>query len=588
MNNIRLFLGGILVLFAGGCAALREERMVAVSPVKSLTPDSTSVVHVDVDVRVPRKAFSGRSRLIIVPHLMRNDSIVSVCRALVLDAPIYSKKLERRTTVYGYVDPLAANARKIDNRDEIVVPYVESVSVPDTLDGGRIVAIVTTDGCGECTAMDTVDMAYITNVPTLLDPKKSWQLNWIEPEFVVRPKVMQGKGEALLQFLINRHDINLNLGDNREEMNKMLSVLENIVSDSLATLNDLSIYGMASADGSYAFNTTLAENRAASAKRWLVSRLRLSVAQARMIRVGSRPEGWMPVLEAMRKDGHADTSKVQAILEKYRAENDDVAERYIRRLACWRDIRENYLQGDRKVEYEYTYTLKSFTTDEELLDMYGKRPDAFNEDELLRVAVLKASAAEKQEVYRTILHYFPNSQIAANNLAVLLLREGKTEEAEVVINSLENYSPEVINTKAAIYVYRNDYEKAIELLETNVELPEARYNLGLLMARVRNLKEAYALMADYEDTNAAIVALSVNRNEEASKIMEACPDVTPRAEYVRALISARLSEGDVMMMHLVRSVVESYFRQRAATEADFVPYRNRQDFINLIGEGRDE
>ena len=33
---------------------------------------------------------------------------------------------------------------------------------------------------------------------------------------------MEGRGEALLQFVINRYDINLSLGDNRNEMNRML------------------------------------------------------------------------------------------------------------------------------------------------------------------------------------------------------------------------------------------------------------------------------------------------------------------------------------------------------------------------------
>ena len=63
----------------------------------------------------------------------------------------------------------------------------------------------------------------------------------------------------------------------------------------------------------------------------------------------------------------------RAILERYPADgnNDDVQEREIRRLSCWERIRTNYLQRDRKVEYRYTYTLKSFTSDKELLRMYA-------------------------------------------------------------------------------------------------------------------------------------------------------------------------------------------------------------------------
>ena len=56
-------------------------------------------------------------------------------------------------------------------------------------------------------------------------------------------------------------------------MEQMLSTLLGVVSDTLITLNRLDIYGMASADGSYAFNTTLARNRALAAKEGLVGPL---------------------------------------------------------------------------------------------------------------------------------------------------------------------------------------------------------------------------------------------------------------------------------------------------------------------------
>lgn len=576
-----ILLGLIPMAVATGAVPDRSKK-VTVNPVETLTPDSTSSVNVDVMINVPARAFSSRSRLIIVPQLISNDTMVSECRAMVLDAPIYSKKMERRVKLEGYVDTLAENSGRVNNRENQSIPYIERVSVPENIDGGRIIAVLSTDGCGECEVTDTVDMAYIANLPTLIEPKKSLQLNWIEPEFVIRPKVLKGKGEALLQFVINRYDINLSLGNNESEMNGMLSTLQKITSDSLAVLNSVSIYGMASADGSFAFNTKLSENRAKSAKNWLIKQLNLSNEVYSQFSVGSRPEGWLPVLEAMRADGHKDTVKVKEILSKYNAENDDVAERYIRKLSCWPDIRSKYLQKDRKVEYEYTYTIKSFTTDEELLDMYGKRPDAFNEEELLRVSTLKKTPEEKKEVYRTILHYFPQSHIAANNLAVLLLREDKADEAEAVLNSLNDYTPEAINTKAAVYVYKNDYEKAIELLESTEDLPEAKYNLGLLKASMHQLNEAYSLLKDYEDTNAAIVALSVNRNEEAMKMMNSNSDVTPRAEYVRGLIFARHNDMNSMLEHLKNAVVEELLKKRAQTEADFVPYKENVDFINLV------
>ena len=67
--------------------------------------------------------------------------------------------------------------------------------------------------------------------------------------------------------------------------------------------------------------------------------------------------------------------------------------------------------------------------------MYRKRPDAFNDEELLRVATLAATDEERKRVYRMIVKRFPQSVIAVNNLAVLCLREGKEEEAVEVLKS---------------------------------------------------------------------------------------------------------------------------------------------------------
>ena len=575
-------------MLLAGCATVKTDRQVYVSPVRTLTPDSTSSVQVDVTVHVPEKAFSRRSRLIVVPQLMQHDRMLAELTPVVLDAPIYQKKMERRKELEDYRDPYAPWAQGVERNRAYDLVYRERVFVPDSISAGQIVAVLSADGCGSCGVVDTVDVAYISNLPNLIEPKKSLQLNWIEPEFVIRPKVMKGRGEALLQFVINLYDINLTLGQNREEMNRMLGTLQGIVNDTLATLNSVSIYGMASADGPFAFNTTLSRNRAQAARRWLEQQLQIDLEQQVAFSIGSRPEGWMPVLQAMRADRHPDTLLVQQILEKYPGENDDPAEYRIRRLACWPDIRARYLQKDRKVEYEYTYTVRNFTSDAELLDMYGKRPDAFNEEELLRVSTLKTSPEEKMEVYRTLLHYFPQSQVAANNLAVLLLRQNKPDEAEAVLRSLDEYSPEMLNTRAAIYVYRNQYEKAIELLDTHVDLPEARYNLGLLKAARRQLDEAYRLLHTYNDVNAAVVALSMGRNDEARRMLEPCNDTTPRAHSVRALTDARQQHTDRLMDHLARAVEEERFRLRARTEADFMPYPTDPRFIRLTSEKKEE
>ena len=571
---------GAMVL--GGCATHRGGKHISVEPgVQMLTLDSSRKAELDATFNVPARYFSKRSRLYISPALYSGDSLVKKYEEVVLDAPVFVKKAERAAVLEGKEDSLAGKAKAVDNRKACTIPYHQAILLPEGVESGEVMAHVSTDGCGVCNGIDTLHLAGLDNPASLID-MDDWKLDWIEPVFEIKPKIRSGKGVARLQFIINRYDIRPELGNNAAELDSMLAKLKPVLSDSLASLEYVKITGVASADGSLRINTPLARNRANSAMQWLIGKLDIPASVQQLFSVTSRPEGWLPVLEAMRAAGDSDTTAVARILEKYADRNDDVQEYYIRRLGCWGRIRDNYLQKDRNVEYVYSYQIRSFTTDEELLDMYGKRPDAFSEDELLRVSTLKETDAEKMEVYRTILHYFPQSQVAANNLAVLLLREGKKEEAREVFESVEGYSKETLKTRAALYVYRNEYEKAVELLEMNVEDPEARYNLGLVKAQMRQLDEAYELLAPFKDVNSAIMALSVNRNEEAGIIMEAVRSESPQCEYVRAMVSARLGEDADALEHIANAAEDAALRERAKIEYDFKPYRNCVEFRAAI------
>lgn len=576
--------GIVLLSLLAGCASGRhsQNRMSVLPDSCVLVPDTSGYVHLDMAFQLPEHYLSKRNRLIVVPQLLINGEVREELVPIVADASIYDKKLTRKQVIEGYRDMYDIRRMKVsDVSERISIPYQSSFAVPDDMETGFVRAVISKDGCGECTGIDTIDIAYLSNPLSLVDVKKGMNLVWVEPEFVIRPKIREGRGEARLQFLINRYDINLDLGNNRKEMENMTQTLRPIFADTLAQLRDFLISGMASADGGYAFNTTLARNRAASARDWVIKTLNIRPEIQKLIKIGSRPEGWWPVYEAMVADGHPDSLAVKQILTRYTDGNDDIQERYIRRLPCWNDIKNNYLQKDRKVEYVYSYTLRSFTTDKELLDMYTKRPDAFNEDELLRVASLMEEDSRKKEVYHTLMTYFPQSQVAANNLAVLYLRDGEEEKARYTLERLENYSPEAINTLAAGYVYAGNYERAVELLQ-EVDLPQARYNLGLLKARQRKLNEAYRLLKGFRDVNVALVALSVARNAEAKEIMDNIKDESHLAEYVRALIDARMGNHSDFYRHIRKACEQESLRTRAAGEPDFIGYRGEAAFRKIV------
>ena len=586
-SNIPLYIvaGTAAAALLCGCAARRAATPLTVSPQAAvLSSDSANRVDMDLTIHVPQGYLARRARMVITPQLMVNDTVADEYRPLVVDAPIYDKKRTRRETLEDdFRDPYADVRRTQANRREVFdLAYRQTVTLPQGVAVARIRAVVSEDGCGQCTGIDTIDLAAISNPITLMpEPREALHVAWMDPEFVIRPKVRSGRGEARLQFAINRYDIRLDMGRNRAELDSMVATLQPVLTDSLATINSIEINGMASADGSFATNTALARNRANAAMQWLVARLKVPAAVRRLIKVGSKPEGWEPVLAAMTADGHPDSLAVKHILETYTEGNDDVQEYYIRRLPCWGDIRQKYLQKDRRVEYIYTYTLRSFTDDAELLAMYRTRPDAFNEDELLRVASLAQTDGQRMEVYRTIQHYFPQSQVAANNLASLYLRQDREDEARRVLATPDKLDPEVLNTLAATYIYDGNYQRAIELLH-DVDLPQARYNRGLVMAKLRRIDEAYELLAPYKDLNSAIAALSTGHNDEARQVLDALEDHSPLAQYVRCLAAARLGDEATFFRCLPDACKGQRLRERAKQEPDFDAYRADSRFKSAV------
>ena len=152
----------------------------------------------DVTFHVPGNYISRRSRLVVVPQLTVGDSLLSEYQPIAIYSPIYSKKMERRRVLEDYIDIYDGHIVKVDDTSrDTELRYSTQVELPADVDSARLVAMVSTDGCGECSGLQTVDVASVV-MPA--PPKRKFNLFRIEPEFMVRPKVMVGKGLANLHF----------------------------------------------------------------------------------------------------------------------------------------------------------------------------------------------------------------------------------------------------------------------------------------------------------------------------------------------------------------------------------------------------
>lgn len=339
----------IYAALAAACTHPAGRGRVSVEPQPlSVQTDAKGQARADVVFHIPAEALKSRSRLVITPQLYQDGQWVRDYRPVVADGRIFAKKMTRREALEDYQDPYA-DLRTYVGSHGADIPYTLTATLPQT-GQAHIQAAISADGCGECTGIDTIDVADITRPA----PPR-------QPRYGTRQKIRHGEGTAHLQFVINRYEILPQLADNAAELQRMADDIAPLLKDTTAIIHGIDICGVASVDGPLAFNTTLSLNRAKSARGWLCEKLGLCEEQAQLITISSRPEGWQPVIEAMQKAGHPWAEKVRQTVEEHKAESDDVAERIIRRMPCWPDIREHFLQPDRKVDYKYSYSVKGET-----------------------------------------------------------------------------------------------------------------------------------------------------------------------------------------------------------------------------------
>lgn len=141
-------LAGGLFACNAGCSVQRSASGVSVPHVGLLTPDTLSQVRLETHLQIPARSLSRRSRMIFQPMLVQDDGPVSRLPMLVLDAPIQTRKQDRRQTFSGQTDSLSAVVRRVNPARRIEIPYAATTDVPSNGAGGRIVARLSIHSCG--------------------------------------------------------------------------------------------------------------------------------------------------------------------------------------------------------------------------------------------------------------------------------------------------------------------------------------------------------------------------------------------------------------------------------------------------------
>ena len=324
--------------------ALQIEQVTVVAKMRSI-PERNGRVVLDFIVTLPRQLLGKSRSVVITPILHKPDESVAL-EDLVIRGGRFSLLQERDYWQYEtYVErfrPDTVGREAAFNRF-VKFPYPEDVRLDSLVEGRSTVTYyysqeVKTDETskkmlvtlqGQVLAVD--DSAYCLPPSDTLSYVVSSMISFVDtvPRYRIKviDKFVTVEDRNYIQFFVGDTRVVDTLGDNRRQLDKITSLMRQIVEQQEFWVDTITLTATSSPEGTYAFNDRLSQGRAAALKRYLVRRYGKSIDTMLIVRWAA--EDWTELTNRIRTD--REIGNRDAILELIAEEkNPDRREQAIR------------------------------------------------------------------------------------------------------------------------------------------------------------------------------------------------------------------------------------------------------------------
>lgn len=533
-------------------------------------------LHIKTRVKMPHKMFNTSTRLLIQPMVYNvTKKEINYMQPIVFDGWRYNTTQERMYDFDRKKDPLSdyVQIKQTSSRADNIIFINDSIYVENPKDDFRCDVMLSLEDYNHILYGDTTTIARgVVNPLRFLDLKASGTFV-TDNDYLPMPdlQLRDTRGDVNLTFNVNKTRLDLDLGNNRAEMNGLLSKIHEIERDPNSTLKSFSISGTASPEGNYEHNLTLATKRLQSALDFIYQNIDESTRRNATFESQAGVENWSTVVGMLRADGlTAEASAVENVLSRF--PNNNLRQSYaISRLSCYDKIRDTYLPQLRRVSYKFVSSQYRYLTDEEIAELYRTDSSKLTRYEFWRLYTIADTPEEKETIARRALEVHPNFLVAANDLTALLIQKGEpTSEflAPLVQNAGNRVPNEARATLAAAYLNENNFQAADSLAEM---LPdEPRFHQTIVYAKALNGKylEVMQELANESPFNEVLLLLAIKADDEAWEKAKLLGD-SAKEEYVKAICANRLDYYIEATDHLEKALrLDPELRQIAKVDGD--------------------
>lgn len=442
----------------GDAPVNRGGNSLTINPLDIAHTDSNLFVLLDIDARDLK--IKPNREITLTPFLVSDNSADTVT--------FKSFTIAGRNRYYhglrnGEPSPIFLQSGNITG----MLNYRDDTPYRDWMATSTLLIDARESGCCNTTEADeTVPVAALDFIPKTFAP----QYLYISPKAeAVKTRAL--KASAYIDFPVNKTVIYPDYRRNPDELAKIRATIDSVRGDKDITITSLHIKGYASPEGAYASNARLAEGRTEALKQYVQ---KLYSFAPGLITTDFEPEDW----EGLRAYIAADSTLAQrdALLAIIDSDlTPDAKDWKLRSTypAVGKMLLADVYPALRHSDYAIDYTIRSYTSPEEIIEVMRTAPQKLSLQELYVAALSQEPGSDLyNEAFEIAVRMYPDDPVANLNAANSAMQRNDLRSAERYLAKAGD-SDEARYARAIFTALSGDRQAAATMLKSAGESTQA-------------------------------------------------------------------------------------------------------------------
>lgn len=543
---------------------------------------------VNTHVKVPHQLFNSSVRMIIQPSIYNITTHKrNFMRPIVFDGYRYNITQERMYDNDIKSDPLHnyIMVKTTGGGKDDVLSIKDSVFVKNPNNDFRCDIMTSLETYNSIIYGDTIMIARGTVNPMRFLSYSLVGSPVVDEQFFPSPEMQlrDTKGDVRLTFTVGRSNLDMSLGDNLAEMDRLLAQLREIESNPDMAIKSFTISGTASPEGNYESNLKLAKGRMSSAMDVILQGLDATTRRNMDVRTDADVASWSEVVKLLNADGYsAEAEQIQEIIDRY-PNSINLQSRKIVALPFYAELlKSNYLPKLRNVTYEFVTSRYRYLTDDEIKELYATNSKDMSRYEFWRL-YNQADSAAREPIIRRALEVHPRFLVGATDLADLLIKRGEynVDLIQPLLITAHGDVPNESRLNQGIAFMKNgQYTRADSILSLTPDAPiyhKAKIYSAALNGRYMDVAQE---ISNDSPLNEVVLLLSIKSNDEAWRKAQALGNSAVE-EYVKAIAANRTDHYMAAIGHIEKALaLDPSLLELARVDSDVIDLLTEEQKID--------